>query len=219
MTADAQRRFSGRVVEDTMVASKGRLPIEESALVVIDLESLLPVAGQRGRWRRSTGRVFEEKVDRLIRGYRGAGLPVVFVLQADSEEPFKRWGCWFKVTRMALEERAEVMVVRTLDNPFTGTTLHRQLAARRVRRLAIAGLQTEACREAARLAADLGYDVDLVIEATLALPVASAEPAAAAPELRTARATSGPARSGVVHVTAVMDLVRELAAVRVASAS
>lgn len=202
------------------MASKARVPIEESALLVIDLETSLAGAGRRGRWRRGSGRVFEERVDRLIRGYRHAGLPVVFVLQADSEEPFRRWGCWFKLTRLSLDQRSEVTVVRALRNPFAGTSLHRRLAAGNVRRLAIAGLQTRECGEAAKLAADLGYDVDLVIEATLELPrAAAADAREQAPKPQAARGAAFAPRAGRQRVTGVVDLVRELAAVRAASAS
>lgn len=201
------------------MASKARVPIEESALIVIDLQSSLAATSRRGRWRRGSGRVFEERVDRLIRGYRNTGLPVVFVLQADSEEPFRRWGCWFKLTRLSLEQRSEVTVVRAQRNPFTGTSLHRKLAAGNVRRLAIAGLQTRECGEAAKLAADLGYDVDLVIEATLELPLAAADAREQAPQPEAARGAAFAPRGGRPRVTGVVDLLRELAAVRVASAS
>jgi nicotinamidase-related amidase len=57
-------------------------------------------------------------------------------------------------------------------NCFTSTNLQTYLLHQGVRRLAITGIQMEQCCETtARLAADLGYAVDFVIDATMTFPI------------------------------------------------
>jgi len=61
----------------------------------------------------------------------------------------------------------ELKVTKTSINAFTTTNLHQQLALRGVRRIVISGIRTEQCCETtARVASDLGYEVDFVTDAT-----------------------------------------------------
>ena len=70
----------------------------------------------------------------------------------------------------------EPVMLKDTRNCFTSTTLQAKLLALGVRRLAITGIQLEQCCETtARVAADLGYAVDFVIDATLTFPIASAD--------------------------------------------
>ncbi len=55
---------------------------------------------------------------------------------------------------------------------FTGTDLAEHLLERGVRRVVITGIQMEQCCETStRVAADLGYAVDFVTEATMTFPI------------------------------------------------
>ncbi len=66
----------------------------------------------------------------------------------------------------------EPVVVKTTRNCFTSTMLQSYLLEKAVRRLTIAGIQMEQCCETtARVAADLGYAVDFVTEATMTFPI------------------------------------------------
>ena len=66
----------------------------------------------------------------------------------------------------------EPVLLKDTRNAFTSTTLQGQLLALGVRRLAITGIQMEQCCETtARVAADLGYAVDFVIDATMTFPI------------------------------------------------
>ena len=66
----------------------------------------------------------------------------------------------------------EPVITKDTRNTFTGTTLQAQLLALGVRRLAITGIQMEQCCETtARVAADLGYAVDFVIDGTMTFPI------------------------------------------------
>ncbi len=61
----------------------------------------------------------------------------------------------------------ELQVTKTSINAFTTTNLHQQLTLRGIRRVVICGIRTEQCCETtARVASDLGYQVDFVSDAT-----------------------------------------------------
>jgi nicotinamidase-related amidase len=71
------------------------------------------------------------------------------------------------------ERRAgEPLVHKTTRNCFTSTDLLPILLRGGVRRIVIAGIQTEQCCETtARVGSDLGFAVDFVTEATLTFPI------------------------------------------------
>jgi len=61
----------------------------------------------------------------------------------------------------------EVHVTKTSVNAFTTTNLQQQLVQRGIRRVVIAGIRTEQCCETtARIAGDLGFEVEFVTDAT-----------------------------------------------------
>lgn len=145
------------------------LPIEQSALLVIDVQDSFKVGP---RWARRSNPGFEENVDRLVQAWRAAGLLVIFVLHTDEDEAFATTSPHFKLMDFLSPRPGEPVLVKTTRNAFTSTDLQALLRERGVRRLAITGIQTEQCCETtARLAADLGYDVDFVTAATLTFPI------------------------------------------------
>ena len=82
-----------------------------------------------------------------------------------------------------------------------------------MRRLAVTGIQTEQCCETTtRLAADLGYDVDFMIEATLTFPIADPETGEELGTDEILRRTAFVLRRRFARITRVEDLVAELRA-------
>ncbi|MFI6480916.1 cysteine hydrolase family protein [Nonomuraea sp. NPDC050663] len=68
--------------------------------------------------------------------------------------------------------QGEPVLTKTAHNAFTTTSLHQLLTARGVRRLTVCGIRTEQCCETtARLASDLGFEVDFAIDATATTPI------------------------------------------------
>jgi nicotinamidase-related amidase len=66
----------------------------------------------------------------------------------------------------------EPTITKTSRNAFTTTNLQQLLTERGIRDLVLCGIQTEQCCETtARLAADLGYDVEFVTDATATFPI------------------------------------------------
>src|SRR5712692_1626688 len=146
-----------------------QVPIGQSALLVIDAQDSFK-AGPR--WERRNNPAFETNVSALIENYRAALLPVVFFLHTDSDEGFAPNSPLFKLMDFIKPRPDELVLVKKTRNCFTSTPLQPDLLEKGVRRLVITGIQTEQCCETtARIAADLGYAVDFVTEATMTFPI------------------------------------------------
>ena len=145
------------------------VPVSQSALLVIDAQDSFKTGA---RWNRRSNPAFEKNVAALIDAYRTARLPVVFFLHTDKDEGFARDSPSFKLMDFLKPRADEPVMVKNTRNCFTSTTLQPYLLEKGVRRLTITGIQTEQCCETtARIAADLGYAVDFVTEATMTFPI------------------------------------------------
>ena len=145
------------------------VPIEQSALLVIDAQDSFKIGP---RWTKRNNPAFEKNVSALVEAYREAHLPVVFFLHTDSDEAFTKESPSFKLMDFLKPRKDEPVMVKNTRNCFTSTTLQPYLIEKGVRRLSITGIQMEQCCETtARIAADLGYAVDFVTEATMTFPI------------------------------------------------
>ena len=183
--------------------------LAQSALLVVDAQDSFMVDS---RWERRNNRRFEERVGTLIAGHRAAGRPVFFFLHSDADPGFEKDGPHYRLMNF-LDPRADEPVIhKTTRNCFTSTDLPALLLAHGVRRVAIAGIQMEQCCETtARVAADLGYAVDFVLDATMTFPIVNhdapgEELGVAAIEERTAYAL----RRRFARIVRTDDLAREL---------
>lgn len=190
-------------------------PIEHSALLLIDIQDSFKASP---RWERRGNPDFESNVATLLDAYRAAGFPVVFVFHEDEDEAFQRTSPHFRLMDFIARGDGEPLLVKNTRNSFTSTDLQLRLEALGVRRLVVTGIQTEQCCETTtRLAADLGYDVDFVTEATQSFPILNAE---TGEELSTAeifRRTEFVLRNRFARIARVRDLVTELEAARTRS--
>jgi nicotinamidase-related amidase len=145
------------------------VPIRQSALLVVDAQDSFKATS---RWERRNNQKFEKNVDALIQAYRAAGLPVIFFLHSDEDEGFAADSPFFKLMDFIQRRASEPLLMKNTRNCFTSTALGPLLLERNVRRVAITGIQMEQCCETtARVAADLGFAVDFVTEATLTFPI------------------------------------------------
>jgi len=145
------------------------IPLSESALLVVDAQDSFKVDP---KWERRNNRNFERNVGALIDAYRAAGRPVIFFLHTDSDPGFERDSVHLRLMDFISVREDEPVILKDTRNTFTGTTLQAKLLALGVRRLAITGIQMEQCCETtARVAADLGYAVDFVIDGTMTFPI------------------------------------------------
>src|SRR6266581_3247239 len=155
-------------IEGTML-DPNQVPISQSALLVIDAQDSFKTGS---RWERRSNPAFEKNVIALVEAYRAARLPVVFFLHTDSDEAFTKDSPSFKLMDFLKPRKDELVMVKNTRNCFTSTTLQPYLIEKGVRRVSITGIQMEQCCETtARIAADLGYAVDFVTEATMTFPI------------------------------------------------
>jgi nicotinamidase-related amidase len=139
--------------------------VDPVALIVVDVQQGFgdPVWGARNNPR------CEDNIATLIGAWRSKGQPVVFV-RHDSTEP----GSPFTPGRAGndfqeiLSGEPDLLVVKSVNSSFHGEPdLAAWLRAEGIRRIAVCGIQTNMCCETtARVAANLGFEVDFVLDAT-----------------------------------------------------
>lgn len=145
------------------------VPLSQSALLVVDAQDSFKVGP---RWARRNNHDFERNVSALIDAYRAARLPVIFFLHTDGDPGFEPDSVHLKLMDFLSPRLGEPVLLKDTRNAFTSTTLQAKLLALGVRRLAVTGISMEQCCETTtRVAADLGYAVDFVIDATMTFPI------------------------------------------------
>lgn len=187
------------------------VPIEQSALLVVDVQDSFKVGS---RWQRRSNPSFESNLDRLIGAYREAGLPVIFILHNDPDPGFRPGDPEVRLMDFLRREEGDPLLQKNTRNSFTSTNLQEILDAKGVRRVVVTGISTEQCCETTtRVAADLGYDVDFVTEATMTFPISHP---ATGEELSTdeiIRRTEFVLRGRFARIARVGELEAELASV------
>jgi nicotinamidase-related amidase len=192
------------------------IPIEQSALLVVDVQDSFKVGS---RWESRSNHQLENNVDRLIRAYREAGLPVVFILHNDADPGFRPGDPEVRLMDFLKPEAGEPVLLKNTRNAFTSTNLQEILDARGVRRVVITGISTEQCCETTtRVAADLGYDVDFVTEATATFPITDPESGEVLSTDEIIRRTEFVLRGRFARIARVAALEEELLRVQVAVA-
>ncbi|ADG76981.1 Isochorismatase hydrolase OS=Tsukamurella paurometabola (strain ATCC 8368 / DSM / CCUG 35730/ CIP 100753 / JCM 10117 / KCTC 9821 / NBRC 16120 / NCIMB 702349/ NCTC 13040) OX=521096 GN=Tpau_0338 PE=4 SV=1 [Tsukamurella paurometabola] len=142
-----------------------------NALVVIDVQESFR---QRANWSEVSNPGIVGDVNRLVVAARERGEPVVWILHSEpgSGGVFDPASGHVVLQPGLVPLPGEPLLTKTTRNAFTSTELGRLLQRGGVTGLTIAGIQTEQCCETtARLAADLGFDVDFVTEATATFPI------------------------------------------------
>src|SRR3954469_11365494 len=146
------------------------VPIGQSALLVVDAQDSFKVDAKK--WERRNNRDFENNVGRLIDAYREAKLPVIFFIHTDEDPGFATDHPMFKLMDELEPRSTEPVIQKNTRNAFSSTGLSALLLEKGVRKVAITGIQMEQCCETtARVAADLGYAVDFVIDGTMTFPI------------------------------------------------
>ena len=139
----------------------------DPALIVIDVQQGMdnPRLGKRNN------PDAEKRIENLIGAWRAAGKPVVHV-QHDSVEPQSelrpdRPGNAVKPEAKPLD--GEPVFRKNVNSAFIGTHLESYLRERGIDNLVLVGLTTEHCvSTSARMAANLGFNVTIVADATAA---------------------------------------------------
>jgi len=153
------------------------------ALVVIDVQEsfrqapLWPVISSPG---------IAADVARLVDGARAHGDLVVWVLHTEpgTGTTFDPASGHVRYLAPLRPQAGEPQLTKTSHNAFTTTNLQQLLTQRGITEVIVCGIRTEQCCETtARVAADLGYQVTFVTEATATHPIAHRDaPAGRSPE-------------------------------------
>lgn len=139
--------------------------VERTALIAVDV--------QRGfadpRWGRRNNPAFEENMAALVRAWRAAGQPLVFV-RHDSEgaDSPLRPGQEGNELQDALAGEPDLLVVKSVNSSFHGSPdLAAWLRGEGIAAIAVCGIQTNMCCETtARVGANLGFALSFVLDAT-----------------------------------------------------
>ncbi len=141
------------------------------ALLVIDVQESFE---RRESWKAVSNPDIVHDVAELVAAARRNGDRVVWILHTEpgSGTVFDpALGFVRPMDGLAVEE-GEPVLTKTSRNAFTTTNLQQILTEAGLRELVVCGIQTEQCCETtARVAADLGYDVTFVTDATATFPI------------------------------------------------
>lgn len=141
-----------------------------NALLVIDIQDSFRISP--ARWASRNNPKFEENVTELIAAYRDAGRPIIFVLHNDGDPGFRPGDPEVRLMSFLDKRDSDPLMVKNTRNAFTSTDLEARLDALGIERVTVCGISTEQCCETTtRVAADLGYEVDFVTEATATFPI------------------------------------------------
>lgn len=142
-----------------------------SALIVIDVQESFR---QRAIWQATSTPDIVERVDRLVGAARARGDLVVWVLHAEpgTGTAFDPATGYVRPMAGLVPGPDEPIVTKTSHNAFTTTNLQQLLTSHGIRDVVICGIRTEQCCETtARVAADFGYAVTFVTDATATTPI------------------------------------------------
>lgn len=144
----------------------------KQALLVVDIQDSFKVSPER--WASRNNPAFEQNVTELIRTFRDASQPIIFVLHNDSDPGFRPGDPEVRLMDFLDRRETDPLITKNTRNSFTSTDLQQRLDALGIRKVVVTGMTTEQCCETTtRVAADLGYDVDFVTEATATFPIGS----------------------------------------------
>jgi nicotinamidase-related amidase len=141
------------------------------ALLVVDVQESFR---QHPMWQAISNPGIADDVGRLVDAARAAGDLVIWILHTEpgSDSAFDPASGLVRFIDPLTPAPGEPVLSKTSINAFTTTNLQQLLVSRGIGELAICGIRTEQCCETtARLAADLGYRVTFVVDATASHPI------------------------------------------------
>lgn len=183
--------------------------LTDTALLVIDAQESF--RSRTEEWAQTANPQVIDHIALLVDDARTRGEAVFWITHADpgSGGAFDPELGFVRVISDLEPRESEPLLTKTTINAFTSTDLEQRLREAGVGRVAICGIRTEQCCETtARVAGDLGFDVEFVIDATTtsAIPAADALPAVSGTDImgRTAAVLSA---RGFATVTTTRDRV------------
>ena len=139
----------------------------DTALLVVDAQESF--RQRTSDWAATANPAVLDNIARLVAHARAIGDPVVWVTHSEPQTGgvFDPAVGFVRVISELGPRDDEAAVTKTTINAFTSTDLQVRLEGAGIRRVVICGIRTEQCCETtARVAADLGFDVEFVTDAT-----------------------------------------------------
>jgi nicotinamidase-related amidase len=143
----------------------------KNALIVIDVQESFR---QLPTWPAISEPGIAGQAGRLVDAARARGDLVVWVLHSEpgTGTVFDPAGGYVRLMDGLTPRDGEPVIAKTSHNAFTTTNLQQLLTERAITGLTLCGVRTEQCCETtARVAADLGYRVTFVTDATATSPI------------------------------------------------
>jgi nicotinamidase-related amidase len=182
----------------------------DTALVVIDIQNFYFEGGLLPLTRPVEA---AEQAKRLLDAFRAKHLTVIHVQHVPQKVAIGADGVpvdpQYRIRPIVAPAPGEKVVTKRYANSFRETDLLDYLRAKGIKKLVIAGMQTQMCVEAAaRAAADLGFDVTVVHDACATHPLEFGGHTAAAIDVHTtALATIA---NGYGRVVSTDELLKEM---------
>jgi nicotinamidase-related amidase len=143
----------------------------DTALLVVDAQESFKARGT-AFWESRGPKDFEQHIKALVSGFREAGYPIYLILHTDGDPGFSTDSEFFRVMDFLDYQPGEPLLIKQVHNAFTSTLLLPLLIKSSIHKVVICGIRTEQCCETtARVASDLGFEVDYVTQATLTFPL------------------------------------------------
>src|SRR5690242_4325210 len=117
---------------------------QNAALLVIDVQETFKTSP---RWQTRNNPKFEANITELIRAFRAANRPVIFILHSDKDPGWTTDSPDYRLMDFIERHENEPLLHKTSRNSFTTTSLARILQEQRVHRIVITGIATEQCCE------------------------------------------------------------------------
>jgi nicotinamidase-related amidase len=158
---------SGRLVPERITDFRSEVLVNQSsdpALLVIDVQQGLDDVS-----RTRNNPHAEQRIADLLAAWRTAGKPVIHVQHMSTEPQSKlRPGLpGNAIKKEALPIAGEPLFQKNVNSAFIGTDLEKYLRSKGIESLVMVGLTTEHCiSSSARMAANLGFKVTVVADAT-----------------------------------------------------
>ena len=181
--------------------------MKNRALLLIDIQDSF----KNEKWARRGNLAFEENVQILLDAWREAELPLFFILHTDSDSGFRQGDPEFKLMEFMQRREDEPLLIKNTRNSFTSTDLEKRLREMGIERLVMTGIQMEQCVETTtRLAADLGFEVDFVLDATQTFPIKNKVTGEEISTLALIERTTYVLRDRFARIVSARDVVAEL---------
>jgi nicotinamidase-related amidase len=143
--------------------------VSKTALLVIDVQHSF---FQRDYWVDGGFEAYQANQQRLVDIAREQGWSVVYILHNEEQGAFSPQSGYVRLMDFLQPQPGEPTFNKHVHNALTESGLQAWLQENGITKLVISGIRTEQCCETtARVASDLGYEVDFVLDATHTFPM------------------------------------------------